>query len=154
MILNPLDLIASGLKQIVQRRPSQRVEVVDNRPDRRKRLLIAEDSLTTRTLERSILESAGYEVLVAVDGQDALDVLHAQSVDLVVSDVEMPRMNGFSLTAEIRRDERLRHIPVVLVTGLDSSEYHRRGLAAGADAYIVKSRFDQSDLIEAVGRLL
>jgi two-component system chemotaxis sensor kinase CheA len=108
----------------------------------------------TRTLERSILEAAGYDVVVAADGQQALDLLRVTAVDAVVSDVEMPRMSGLDLTAAIRQDEQLRHLPVVLVTSLDAPEHVERGAAAGADAYIVKGRFDQNDLLQTIGRLL
>jgi two-component system chemotaxis sensor kinase CheA len=108
----------------------------------------------TRTLERTILESAGYTVLVAGDGVDALQLLDESDVDAVVSDVEMPRMGGLELTAALRQDERWRHLPIVLVTSLDAPEHVERGAAAGADAYIVKGRFDQSELLQTVGRLL
>ena len=121
---------------------------------RRRRLLVVDDSLTTRTLERSILQTAGYDVVVASDGVEALQLLRSQSIDLVVSDIEMPRLDGFALTTEIRRDERLRQTPVVLVTSLDAPEHRERGASAGADAYIVKRAFDQGELLETVGRLL
>jgi two-component system chemotaxis sensor kinase CheA len=120
----------------------------------RRRVLVVDDSVMTRTLERSILEAAGYEVVVAVDGQQALDILGTTAVDAIVSDVEMPRLNGFALTAAIRQSEQLRHLPVVLVTSLDAPEQVERGAAAGADAYIVKGRFDQQDLLRTLERLL
>jgi two-component system chemotaxis sensor kinase CheA len=120
----------------------------------RRRLLVVDDSLTTRTLVRSILETAGYDVAVAVDGADALRVLRSQPIDLVVSDLQMPNLDGFALTTEIRRDPRLRSVPVVLVTSLDAPEHRERGAAAGADAYIVKSAFDQAQLLDTIGRLL
>jgi two-component system chemotaxis sensor kinase CheA len=117
-------------------------------------VLVVDDSLTTRSLEQSILEAHGYEVAVAGDGLEALARLRSEPLDLVVADLEMPRMDGYALTAEIRRDERLRHLPVVLVTSLDSPEHRERGVAVGADAYIVKSGFDQNELLETLGRLL
>ncbi len=120
-----------------------------------RRLLIADDSFTTRELLRSILQSAGYEVVTAVDGQDALDRLRADpNVGLVITDVEMPRLDGFGLTRGIRADESLQHLPVVIVTSLHTDEHKRQGLAAGAQAYIVKSQFDQSNLLAAVRDLL
>ncbi|MDP9315028.1 MAG: hybrid sensor histidine kinase/response regulator [Chloroflexota bacterium] len=119
------------------------------------RLLIADDSFTTRELLRSILQSAGYEVATAVDGQDALDKLRADGrFDLVVSDVEMPRLDGFGLTAGIRADPRSAHVPVIIVTSLHSDEHKHQGVTAGAQAYIVKSQFDQSNLLAAVRDLL
>ena len=117
-------------------------------------MLVVDDSLTTRTLERSILEAAGYEVAAATDGMEAIGMLRDQPIDLVVSDVEMPRLDGFGLTAEMRRDEKLRQVPVVLVTSLDAREHRERGVAVGADAYIVKSGFDQVELLDTVARLL
>ncbi len=119
------------------------------------RLLITDDSFTTRELLRSILQSAGYHVTTAIDGQDALDKLRADGgFDLVVSDVEMPRLDGFGLTASIRSDPSLAHVPVIIVTSLHSDEHKRQGVTAGAQAYIVKSQFDQSNLLAAVRELL
>jgi len=118
------------------------------------RVLIVDDSVMTRTLERTILEAAGYSVVVAADGAQALDLLNEHQIDAIVSDVEMPRMDGLALTSAVRQDERWRHLPIVLVTSLDSPEQVERGAAAGADAYIVKGRFDQNDLLQTIGRLL
>ncbi len=117
-------------------------------------VLIAEDSITSRTLIKNILQASGYEVKTAVDGQDAYTLLKSEAFDIVVSDVEMPRMNGFELTEKIRSNEKLADIPVILVTSLDSREDRERGIDAGADAYIVKSNFDQSNLLEVIGRLV
>jgi two-component system, chemotaxis family, sensor kinase CheA len=119
-----------------------------------KSILVAEDSITSRTLLKNILELAGYRVKTAVDGADALTTLANEGFDLVVSDVEMPRMSGFELTTQIRADKRLSRLPVVLVTGLDSREDRERGVDAGASAYIVKSSFDQGNLLEVVRRLI
>jgi len=118
-----------------------------------KSVLLAEDSVTSRMLLKGILESAGYQVTTAVDGLDAFTIFQKTNFDLVVSDVEMPRLNGFELTTKIRSTSGT-HLPVVLVTGLDSREDRERGIAAGADAYIVKTNFDQSNLLDVVQRLL
>ena len=120
----------------------------------RKRVIVAEDSITSRTLLKNILNAAGYDVRIAVDGMEAWEMIAAQEPDIVVSDVEMPRMNGFDLTAKIRSEERFAGLPVVLVTSLESAEDKERGVAAGADAYIVKGGFDQGALIEVIRRLL
>jgi two-component system chemotaxis sensor kinase CheA len=104
-------------------------------------------------LLKNILESAGYRVKTAVDGVEAFTLLRTQPFDLVVSDVEMPRLNGFDLTAKIRAEKDLTKLPVVLVTALDSREDRERGIDVGANAYLVKSSFDQSNLLEAVQRL-
>jgi two-component system, chemotaxis family, sensor kinase CheA len=120
----------------------------------RRRLLVADDSVTTRTLEKAILEEAGYEVTLAADGHQAWRILQEEAIDLVVADVEMPGMDGFTLTETVRHSPALRRIPVVLVTSLSSDKDRARGLEAGADAYIVKSGFDRASLLEAVGQLL
>jgi two-component system chemotaxis sensor kinase CheA len=120
----------------------------------RGRLLIAEDSITARTLVKSILEGAGYEVVASVDGLDALTRLKSEAFDLLVSDVDMPRMNGFELTSRIRGDRTLCEMPVVLVTALSSQKDREYGIAVGANAYLVKSDFDQGNLLEIVRRLL
>jgi two-component system chemotaxis sensor kinase CheA len=155
IILNPSDLLTSAWEQLRNQSSTLRVEASNQPAERRKRrLLVVDDSLTTRTLERTIFEAAGYDVAVASDGIEALKRLHSETVDAIVSDVEMPRMDGFALTAAVRRDEATRHLPVILVTSLEAREHRERGVAVGADAYIVKSRFDQGQLLETVGRLV
>ncbi len=125
----------------------------DSAPARR-RVLVVDDSITTRTLEQSVLEAAGYDVHTAVDGLAAWRMLQESSFDLVVADVEMPRMDGFALCEAIRSSEQLGAVPVVLVTALESIEHRTRGLELGADAYIGKSSFDQQSLLETVEQLL
>lgn len=123
-------------------------------PRERRSVLVVEDSITTRMLLKNILEASGWNVRTAVDGVDALTTLKTAPCDLVVSDVDMPRMNGFELTARIRADHKLAELPVVLVTALESHEDRERGIDAGANAYIVKSRFDQRKLIEVMNGLV
>jgi two-component system chemotaxis sensor kinase CheA len=118
-----------------------------------KRVLIAEDSITSRMLLKGILEAAGYDVKTAVDGMDAFTTLRSERFDIVVSDVEMPRMNGFDLTARIRSERALAELPVVLVTALESREDREHGIDVGANAYLVKSSLDQTNLLNAVRRL-
>ena len=126
----------------------------EGEPEARKRLLAVDDSVTARTLLRSVLEAAGYEVTVAVDGAEAWELLQEHDPDAVVSDVEMPRMDGFVLTEKIRGSSRFRDLPVVLVTARSSDQDKARGLEVGANAYLVKSAFDQKSLIEALAQLL
>lgn len=121
---------------------------------RRKRLLVVDDSVTTRSLLKTILEAADFEVTAAADGMEAWQRLQEQDVDLVVSDVAMPRMDGFQLTEAIRQNTRFEHLPVVLVTALESDEDKARGIAVGADAYLLKSAFDQTRLLQVIGQLL
>jgi two-component system chemotaxis sensor kinase CheA len=122
--------------------------------DRRFKVLVVDDSITTRALEQGILEAAGYEVLTAVDGADGWRNVQEFAPDLVVSDIEMPRMDGFGLCEAIRRSKRFRDLPVVLVTALESPEHRARGLDVGADAYLGKSTFDQRGLLQVVAELL
>jgi two-component system chemotaxis sensor kinase CheA len=116
-------------------------------------VLVVDDAVTTRAMERGLLELAGYQVKVAVDGLDAWTALKSDHFDLVVSDVDMPRMNGFELTQRIRADEGLQDLPVVLVSALEAREDKERGIEVGANAYVVKSSFEQSNLLEIISRL-
>jgi two-component system chemotaxis sensor kinase CheA len=156
-VLNAADLLKSAVR--LNGRATGHGEPGDAPRDRpaapaAKSLLVVEDSVTARMLIRGILESAGYRVQTAVDGVDAWTALKTAGFDLVVSDVEMPRLNGFDLTARIRGNPRLAEMPVVLVTARDSRSDRERGVEAGANAYIVKSGFDQNNLLEVVRRLL
>jgi two-component system chemotaxis sensor kinase CheA len=117
-------------------------------------ILVVDDSITTRSLEKSILEAHGYRVQVAVDGVEALAQLRVQPSDLVISDVMMPRMDGFQLLEEIKKDRQLAHIPVIIVTSIEQREEQERGLSLGADAYIVKRKFDQRELLDTVRQIL
>ncbi|WP_407279519.1 response regulator [Aromatoleum evansii] len=149
IVLDPHDLFAS------LRRPSAPAAAAPPAaPQRRKRVLIAEDSITTRTQESRILEAAGYEVVTAVDGLDALRKLARGEFDAVVSDVNMPKLDGLELARRIRREACHAHLPVVLVTSLASDADRMRGLEAGANAYIAKPGFDQTELIECLERLI
>jgi len=150
-ILNVHDLMKSAVK--VTSAPGKAPSGIETKT-KRNSLLVVEDSITARTLLKNILESAGYEVITAVDGVDAFTILKTREFDLVVSDVDMPRMNGFDLTIKIRADKKLSQMPVVLVTALESREYKERGIEVGANAYIVKSSFDQSNLLEVIRRLI
>lgn len=117
-------------------------------------VLVVEDSLVVRELERNILEAAGFEVRTAVDGNDALARLLERPVDCVVTDIEMPGMDGISLTAAIRHNSETKDIPVVMVTSRNSEEDKRLGVEAGANAYVTKGSFDQQNLLETVRRLV
>lgn len=149
-ILNAADLVASASAAGAPEFSA----VHDLAPGRHGRLLIAEDSITARTLVKGILEAAGYEVVATVDGMEAFTRLKTEVFDLVVSDVDMPRMNGFELTTKIRADKKLGELPVVLVTALGSQKDREYGIEVGANAYIVKSDFDQSNLLQIIRRLL
>jgi len=119
-----------------------------------KDILVAEDSITSRMLLKNILESVGYSVTTAVDGAEAWRIIREQPFDAIISDLEMPRMNGFELTEKIKSDPTFENIPVILVTALETREDKEKGIDAGADAYIIKSSFDQSNLLGALQKLI
>jgi len=152
LILNVFDLMKSSQKVrgvlVAAAKGGEEKEAVT--PE----ILVADDSLTTRVLEKSILEGSGYNVTLAVDGADALEKVRLGTFDLVVSDVEMPNMSGFELTKMIREEEKFHDLPVILVTSLDSEEDKRKGIEAGADAYITKGAFEQGNLLATVKQLL
>lgn len=152
MVLNPNDLVKSA--QRVRPALAPAIETADeDTAQRRKVILLAEDSITTRTQEKRILESAGYEVVTAVDGADAFGKLPTREFDAVVSDVQMPNMDGLTLCARIREDKRHRELPIILVTSLASDDDKRRGVEVGASAYITKGSFEQKVLLDVLRRL-
>jgi two-component system chemotaxis sensor kinase CheA len=151
LILNAADLLRSALR----RAPGKPVaEEFVAKAANAKRLLVVDDSVTTRSLVKSILEAAGYAVVTAPDGAAAWQILQERGADLVVADVEMPRMDGCDLARTIRESPRFRKLPVVLVTALDSAPDRARGMEAGADAYLVKTAFDQKQLLETIAQLV
>jgi two-component system chemotaxis sensor kinase CheA len=150
LVLNGATCARVGLT----RRPARRRDASPEAPAPAARVLLAEDTTTTRVLERMILEGAGYRVEAVADGAAAWQALNQAGADLVVSDVDMPVMDGFELCAAIRRSPRFADLPVVLVTSLATDEDRARGVDVGADAYIVKADFEQRALLEAIGRLL
>jgi two-component system chemotaxis sensor kinase CheA len=156
LILNVADLIKLAMR-------GKRRSVLDTRPETalsgvtraQRRILIVDDSITTRTLEKNILEAAGYTVQLAIDGHEALSAIATGGMpDLIVSDIVMPRIDGFELTRRIKDDPNTANVPVILVTSLSSPEDKARGIEAGADAYIVKSSFDQNNLLETIEQLI
>lgn len=121
---------------------------------KRKHVLVVDDSLNTREIERDVLEAWGYQVTLAVDGQDGLDKARAETFDAVLTDVEMPVMDGFTLTAHLREEEDYKNIPIIIITSREKEADRRRGIQVGADAYIVKGSFDQNSLVDTLRILL
>jgi len=153
LMLNPIDLLrASNAQQYAaSAQLARRAEKAEAPP----RVLLVDDSLTTRSLERSVFELAGFEVAAAADGEEALRILAEDSrFDVIVSDVSMPGIDGFELCERVRQDDRYRTVPLVLVTSLSSDQDRRRGLEAGADAYIAKQEFDHELLVAKVCELM
>jgi two-component system chemotaxis sensor kinase CheA len=117
-------------------------------------ILVVDDSITSRSLERSILEAHGYRVRTAVDGLAALELLRAEKADLIITDIQMPRMDGFALVEALKADKSLSGIPVIIVSSLERAEDQERGLMLGADAYVVKRKFDQTELLDAIRQMI
>lgn len=153
MVLNPQDLIKSVRKQVLSRGVSGLRSPIET-PSRKQVILLAEDSIATRTQEKRILEGAGYEVVTAVDGLDAFNKLKTRDFDAVISDVQMPNLDGLGLTIKIRQQKQYSELPIILVTSLASDEDRKRGADAGANAYIPKGTFNQDVLVETLKRLV
>jgi len=141
-------LLNTGRLERIDRRNRQ----ADNQA--RKRVLVVDDSLTVRELERKLLLGRGYEVAVAVDGMDGWNALRAEDFDLLITDIDMPRMDGIELVTLLRRDSRLQSLPVMVVSYKDREEDRRRGLDAGADYYLAKASFHDDALLDAVVELI
>jgi chemotaxis protein histidine kinase CheA len=152
MVLNPSDLVDSAMQGSLAHLRATDIGAAEEKASH---VLVVDDSITTRTLEKSILEHAGYKVSVAVDGKQAWDILQQDhDFSLIISDVEMPVMNGFQLTELIKQSERLKHLPVIIVTSLAKEADRRRGIEVGADAYIVKGQFETKILLDVVEQLI
>lgn len=150
LVVNP-----AGLVRTYREDTGGTIEVKPSAPAKHvPSILVVDDSFTTRTLEQSILEARGYRVRIAVDGIDALNKLRAEPADIVVTDIQMPRMDGFALVKALKEDDALKHIPVIIVTSLETREERERGLHLGAEAYVVKRKFDQVELLETIEQLL
>ena len=141
-------LLNTGRLERIARRSQQATEAP------RKRVLVVDDSLTVRELQRKLLLNRGYEVAVAVDGMDGWNALRSEDFDLLITDIDMPRMDGIELVTLLRRDSRLQSLPVMVVSYKDREEDRRRGLDAGADYYLAKASFHDDALLDAVVELL
>lgn len=151
IVLDPVDLVVSSKMATI--RPTL-IEEEEETGRRKQKLLVVEDSMTTRELIRPMLEGEGYEVETAVDGLDGIEKISLQNFDLIVSDVEMPRMNGLEMCRFLRENESYKDIPLIFVTVRGSEEEKRKGIEVGAQAYITKGRFDQSNLLATISRLI
>lgn len=152
MVLNPIDLFKSVRRS--NRGQATQSSLQPTATVRKLSVLLVEDSIATRTQEKRILESAGYEVVTAVDGLDGFSKLQSRSFNAVISDVQMPHLSGLELTARIRQHREYNELPIILVTTLASDDDKRRGAEAGANAYITKSSFNQEVLLETLQRLI
>lgn len=150
IVLNPQDLI----KSVHQVSESSAIQELIEQSKAKQSVLLVDDSIPVRTQLKRILEGAGYEVTTAVDGLDGFNKLRTGQFDAVVSDVEMPNLDGFSFTAKIRQLKEYSELPIVLVTTLAKDEDKRRGIEVGADAYITKGTFDQKELLDTLRRFI
>jgi two-component system sensor histidine kinase and response regulator WspE len=154
LIIDVEDLMRS-IENLVSGGRLSQVGRNDNRAEKkRKRVLVVDDSLTVRELERKLIANQGYEVEVAVDGIDGWNAVRTGRYDLVVTDVDMPRMDGIELVMLIKREPRLQSVPVMIVSYKDREEDRRRGLEAGADYYLTKGSFHDETLLQAVEDLI
>ncbi len=119
-----------------------------------KTIMVLDDSINTLEIERSILELEDYKVITAFDGIDGLDKIRQQKVDLIISDINMPRMDGFTFIENIKKDKNYRNIPVIIISTFNNNEYKQKSSALGVDEYIIKSSFNQNNLIGAVQKLI
>ena len=139
---------------VVRRQAAAQVKAAPDAKKRRKTILLAEDAISTAMLEKNILESSGFSVVIARDGQEALEKSSQEKFDLVITDILMPRMDGFELTERLRKDKLYKGVPIIIVTTRESDNDKRRGLEVGADAYILKSEFTSEGLLNTIERLI
>jgi two-component system, chemotaxis family, sensor kinase CheA len=150
MVLNPPDFVGQ-----LKHQASQALTPTTTEIERKKQLvLLVEDSLTTRAQMNRILESGDYEVVMAVDGMDAYGKLDTRPFDAIVSDINMPNMDGLTLVQKVRANKKHSELPIILVTMLSTEEDKRRGMEAGANAYISKAAFEQRLLLDTLRRLV
>ncbi|MEO5331167.1 MAG: hybrid sensor histidine kinase/response regulator [Magnetococcus sp. YQC-5] len=152
MVLDPAALVESALRHSTSITLDQQEKAVVETV--KKRILVVDDSITTRTLENNILTNAGFEVQLATHGAEGWEWLQKQTFHLVVTDVQMPIMDGFRLTQLIKTSDACKTIPVIIVSSLGSTEDRQRGVEVGADAYIVKGQFETRALLEIVEQLI
>jgi two-component system sensor histidine kinase and response regulator WspE len=149
-LFRSIDIILSGGR--LDRLASQQQEKISAKSS--KRVLVVDDSITVREVERNLLQSKGYSVEVAVDGMDGWNAARTSQYDLIVSDIDMPRMNGFDFVSMLKGDDRLREVPVIIVSYKDREEDRQRGLEVGADYYLTKGSFHDDSLVDAVMDLI
>jgi two-component system sensor histidine kinase and response regulator WspE len=153
LIVDVEDLVRS-MDQFIQTGSLRRCESREVGASRKKRVLVADDSITVREVERQLLGHQGYEVTVAVDGMDAWNQIRSGRYDLLVSDVDMPRMTGLQLVQAVRADEKLKNLPVIIVSYKERDEDRQRGLEVGANGYLTKSSFHDNRFVRSVEELI
>jgi two-component system chemotaxis sensor kinase CheA len=152
LVLNAGDLIRKGTESNFTTILSENLDVLTVKD--KIHILVVDDSITTRTLEQNVLENRGYKVTTALNGKEAWDLLQIETFSLLITDVNMPIMDGFELTEKVKQSEKLNAMPVIIVTSLDSDSEKKRGIEVGANAYIVKSEFESNTLLQTVSQLV
>ena len=154
VLIADIEDLLKSMDQFIQQGTLRRAERDAPKSRAKKRVLVVDDSITVREVQRQLLRMHGYEVDVAVDGQDGWNRVRAARYDLVVSDIDMPRMTGLELVKRIRGDDHLSQLPVVIVSYKDREEDRLRGLEVGANYYLTKSSFHDSTYMDAIGDLI
>ncbi|MGN7611536.1 response regulator [Magnetococcales bacterium HHB-1] len=154
LVLEASMLLQMAKKHQMKKKISKQEAAAEKKKAQEISLLVVDDSLNTRELEKDILEAHDFDVDIAVDGEDAWEKVFKKQYSLIVTDVEMPNMNGFALTEKLRQTNEYRDTPIIIVTSLDKEEDKQRGIEVGANAYIVKSAFDEFNLVDTVQSLL
>jgi len=156
VLILDLEDLRRGIDRVLEEERLLRTDMADpiDQPSRRKRILVTDDSITVREVQKELLAGKGYEVRTAVDGLDGYHTAREEDFDLIITDIDMPRMNGFEFVSKIRNDDRLKNIPVVVVSYKDREEDRIRGLEVGANYYLTKSSFQDDSLLQVVQELI
>jgi len=152
VVLNIDDLVrhALNIQNVTRIEPQDNVRIMHEKTH----ILVVDDSITTRTLEKNVLENKNYRVTTAVNGQEAWDLLQKQKFSLMITDISMPIMDGFTLTERVKNSEKLRDLPIIIVTSLGSDTEKARGMEVGANAYVIKSEFESGALLDIIAQLV
>ncbi|MFN8576882.1 MAG: Hpt domain-containing protein [Candidatus Sericytochromatia bacterium] len=156
LVLNPIEILNTIFSESFKI-DSLDIKIVDSNKEAKRakvRILVVDDSITTRTLEKNILESAGYEVVIGKNGLEGKEGVEKYSPDLIITDVEMPKMNGYQFASWVKKESTYSNTPVIMISSLATPELKQKGYDSGIDAYIVKGEFNQNKLLETINKLL
>ncbi len=156
LVLNTSEIVSSVYSETMNYSISDNSVSEDNKSTKREkiRILVVDDSITTRTLEKNILENAGYEVVIGKNGLEGKEGVEKYLPDLIITDVEMPKMNGYQFASWVKKESPYSNIPVIMITSLATPEFKMKGLESGVNAYIVKGEFNQTKLLDTINQLL
>ncbi|MDM8544263.1 response regulator [Desulfococcaceae bacterium HSG9] len=156
VLIFDLEDLTNSIDRLLTRRRLRKVRCAGDSSERKslKRILVVDDSVTVREIERKLLENQGYRVELAVDGKEAWNAIRTEHFDMLVTDVDMPRMNGIELVARIRQQDDLKKIPIIIISYKDSEKHRNQGISAGADRYLTKSSFEDNSFLEMVAEMI